>query len=411
MSPKRLIVCCDGTWKDATADNQQPPSNVTRLTRTLSRVAVVEENGQTQEIPQIVYYQKGVGTGLGDKYFGVRNTGVAGIGLSANVRAGYGFLVDNYTPGDKIYFFGFSRGAYTARAIAGLVCELGLLTPRGMDNFANVYDDFYNRKLPVYDDEKRRQLGFRDRLPRFTVQIIGVWDTVGFHKPWLWSGEKLEFRNTLLSRGVRYAFHALALDEERSAYQPTLWHEPEDGDERQELLQVWFSGVHTDVGGGGEDPRLANVALGWMIAQCMKDGQLSFDVEGYLFDDPPRGVEVDAVPWATVLGKSDTGSFTRTVETILGGKSKRTPLGYRQVGGGESRPTNEMIHVSIKDRVLNGEGTTAGAVSWPSLVVKAAESDQVWTLHSGKELAQTVALEQELFMKGRIRTVHVDQVD
>lgn len=111
--------------------------------------------------------------------------------------------MDNYDEGDKIYFFGFSRGAYTARAIAGIVCELGLLTPRGMDNFATVYDDFYNRKLPVYNEDDRRQLGFRDPLPRFTVEIVGVWDTVGFYKPWLfghWSGEKLEFRNTLLSR-------------------------------------------------------------------------------------------------------------------------------------------------------------------------------------------------------------------
>ncbi|OOF97937.1 hypothetical protein ASPCADRAFT_394788 [Aspergillus carbonarius ITEM 5010] len=409
MSPKRLIVCCDGTWQDSTADKHQPPSNVTRLSRTLSRVAEVKENGQTKEIPQIVYYQKGVGTGLADKYFG----GVAGIGLSANVRAAYGFLVDNYADGDKIYFFGFSRGAYTARAIAGLVCELGLLTPRGMDNFASVYDDFYDRKLPAYDEDKRRQLGFRAPLPRFTVQIIGVWDTVGFHKPWLfgnWSGEKLEFRNTLLSREVKYAFHALALDEERSAYQPTLWQQPEDADD-QEMLQVWFSGVHSDVGGGVDDPRLANISLAWMIAQCMKHDQLSFDVEEYLFDDPPRRLETDTIPWATIFGRRDTGSFTRTVETILGGKSKRTPLLYKQVGGGEPRPTNEMIHVSIKDRVLHGEGNTAEAVPWPSLVVKAAKNDQVWMLVSGGELVQTAALEQELFMKGRIRTVHVDRVD
>ncbi|GKZ27722.1 hypothetical protein AbraIFM66951_006266 [Aspergillus brasiliensis] len=409
MHSKRLIVCCDGTWQDSTADSQKPPSNVTRLTRTLSRVAVVKENGQEKEIPQIVYYQKGVGTGLADKYFG----GVAGIGISANVRAAYGFLVDNYEEGDKIYFFGFSRGAYTARAIAGLVCELGLLTPRGMDNFATVYDDFYDRKLPVYDEEKRRQLGFRDPLPRFTVEIVGVWDTVAFHKPWLlghWSGEKLEFRNTLLSREVRYAFHALALDEERSAYQPTLWHQPENA-EGQELLQVWFSGVHTDVGGGGDDPRLANITLAWMIAQCTKHNQLSFDIEEYLFDRPPRPLETDTAPWATALGKTDTGGFARTVETILGGKSKRTPLHYKQVGNGVPQPTNEMIHVSIDDRVLSRKGNIAGAVYWPSQVLKAATPDQEWVLDSGGKLVQAPVLKKELFMKGRIRTVHVNKVD
>ncbi|PTU20471.1 hypothetical protein P175DRAFT_0531806 [Aspergillus ochraceoroseus IBT 24754] len=403
---KRLIVCCDGTWEDATADSDQPPSNVTRISRALSRTAIVEEDGQTREIPQIVYYQKGVGTGIGDKYFG----GVTGIGLSANVRAAYGFLAENYNEGDKIYFFGFSRGAYTARAIAGIVCQLGLLTPRGMDNFTNVYNDFYSRKVDEYSPEKRRQLGFRDPLPRFTVEIVGVWDTVGFHKSWLgrFLGEKLEFHNTILSREVKYAFHALALDENRTAYQPTLWHSP-DNAEGQELLQVWFSGVHTDIGGGGNDPRLSNIALAWMVAQCTKYNQLSFDVEGYLFDIPPATLETDATPlWATALGKTPTGGFTQTLESVLGGTSKRTPLAYKQPGS-TPRPTYEMIHVSIKDRGLSS--AISGPVSWPCGVVGAQKKSGEWSLVDGKELVETVPLEGEVFMKGRIRIVHVNKVD
>ncbi|KKK22183.1 hypothetical protein AOCH_001495 [Aspergillus ochraceoroseus] len=353
---KRLIVCCDGTWEDATADSDQPPSNVTRISRALSRTAIVEEDGQTREIPQIVYYQKGVGTGIGDKYFG----GVTGIGLSANVRAAYGFLAENYNEGDKIYFFGFSRGAYTARAIAGIVCQLGLLTPRGMDNFTNVYNDFYSRKVDEYSPEKRRQLGFRDPLPRFTVEIVGVWDTP-------------------------------------------------DNAEGQELLQVWFSGVHTDIGGGGNDPRLSNIALAWMVAQCTKYNQLSFDVEGYLFDIPPATLETDATPlWATALGKTPTGGFTQTLESVLGGTSKRTPLAYKQPGS-TPRPTYEMIHVSIKDRGLSS--AISGPVSWPCGVVGAQKKSGEWSLVDGKELVETVPLEGEVFMKGRIRIVHVNKVD
>ncbi|KAL4779433.1 hypothetical protein BJX76DRAFT_88591 [Aspergillus varians] len=420
MSTKRLIVCCDGkelyhgtlqiltitgTWQDATADSSEPPSNVTRLSRALSRTARVEENGVQREIPQIVYYQKGVGTGLGDRYFG----GVTGVGLSANVRAAYGFLAENYSDGDKIYFFGFSRGAYTARAIAGLVCQWGLLTPRGMDNFFSVYDDFYGRKIESYSEEKRQRLGFRDPLPRFTVELIGVWDTVAFHKPWLgrWYGEQLEFRNTLLSREVKYAYHALALDEERTAYQPTLWHQPDDAD-GQELLQVWFSGVHTDVGGGGEDPRLANIALAWMIAQCSKHNQLSFDIEEYLFDRPPRQVEREGTPWATALGKIPNASLTRILEGLFGGKSTRTPLAYHQRGS-EQRPTNEMIHVSIESRVLSG--TLDGAVRWISSVIQGRRGSGIWAVSNGHELVEEVPLELEFFMKGRIRTVHVDKED
>ncbi|KAL3471500.1 hypothetical protein BJX99DRAFT_266725 [Aspergillus californicus] len=402
---KRLIICCDGTWQDATADSSQPPSNVTRLSRALSRTAIVEEDGETREIPQIVYYQKGVGTGLGDKYFG----GVTGVGLSANVRAAYGFLAENYTDGDHIYFFGFSRGAYAARAVAGLVCQWGLLTPRGMDNFTNVYDDFYERKIEAYSEEKRRQLGFRPPLPRFTVQIIGVWDTVAFHKPWLgqWFGEQLEFRNTLLSREVKHAYHALALDEERTSFTPTLWHQPEDAD-GQELLQVWFSGAHTDIGGGASDPRLSNVPLAWMIAQCSKYNQLSFDIEGYLFDYPPGPIDGDKAPWPTALGPTPHGGFTRTVEGLVGGTSTRTPLAYDQPGPTQ-RATNEMIHVSIQDRVLKGKAS--GAVQWPSSVVFARQDSRTWELENGNELVETVALDAEIFMKGRIRTVHVDEED
>ncbi|KAL4967118.1 T6SS phospholipase effector Tle1-like catalytic domain-containing protein [Aspergillus stella-maris] len=406
MTTKRLIVCCDGTWQDATADTSEPPSNVTRISRALSRIAIVEDNGSRREIPQIMYYQKGVGTGLGDKYFG----GVTGVGLSANVRAAYGFLADNYADGDKIYFFGFSRGAYTARAVAGLVCQWGLLTPRGMDNFATVYDDFYGKKIEGYSDEKRRQLGFRDPLPRFTVEVIGVWDTVGFHKPWLgkWFGEQLEFRNTFLSREVRHAYHALALDEERTAYQPTLWHKPDDSD-GTELLQVWFSGAHTDVGGGGTEPRLSNIALGWMIAQCSKYNQLAFDAEEYLFDHPPRPAEAEMVPWATALGEVPHGGLTRTLEGVLAGKSSRTPLAYKQPGS-MSRPTNEFIHVSIKDRLINKD-KVAGAVRWISSVVEGRHDNRTWQLDNGYKLVEDTPEQLEYSLKGRIRTVHVDEED
>ncbi|KAL4978835.1 hypothetical protein BDW66DRAFT_128881 [Aspergillus desertorum] len=409
MSMKRLIVCCDGTWQDSTADASEPPSNVTRLSRALSRTATVAEQGVRREISQIVYYQKGVGTGLGDKYFG----GVTGVGLSANVRAAYGFLADNYAEGDKIYFFGFSRGAFTARAVAGLVCQWGLLTPRGMDNFSNVYDDFYGKKIKGYTDDQRRRLGFRPPLPRFTVEVIGVWDTVAFHKPWLgrWFGEQLEFRNTLLSRDVKYAYHALALDEERTAYQPTLWHQPDDA-EGQEMLQVWFSGAHTDIGGGGGDPRLSDISLAWMIAQCSKHNQLAFDVEEYLFDRPPPEIVAEGAPWATAVGKVAHSSFTRSLEGWLGGTSIRTPLKYDQPGAAsERRPTNEMIHVSIKDRVLSG--VPSGAVLWASRVIRGRKDQdaRTWKLQNGLELVEDVPLDLELFMRGRIRTVHVDEED
>ncbi|KAL1967095.1 hypothetical protein VTN77DRAFT_3619 [Rasamsonia byssochlamydoides] len=402
---KRLIVCCDGTWDDSTSDYSQPPTNVTRICRALSRNAVVEENGSKKLIPQIVYYQKGVGSGIGNKLWG----GAAGVGLSARVRAAYAFLAENYNDGDKIYFFGFSRGAYTARATAGLVTDMGLLTSRGMDNFSTVYNDYYNHKLDGYDEETRRRLGFRDPLPRFTVEIVGVWDTVGFHDFWFtrWLfGEEFELPNTRLSKDIRYAFHALSLDEQRTAFQPTLWYLPEKSDD-QELLQVWFSGEHSDVGGGANDPRLSNIALAWMIAQCTKHNQLSFDLS-YFFDEPAPAVEPDTTPWATSQGPNRSWSIYQFLESVLGGTSVRRPLRYGNRKG-DWRITNEALHESIQDR--NCFGKASKFVRWPCKVLKARKNATTWLLSDRQEIHQVQASDTEKFLKGRIRTVHPLQVD
>ncbi|KAJ5156229.1 hypothetical protein N7492_009032 [Penicillium capsulatum] len=314
-----------------------------------------------------------MGSNLGDRYRG----GVAGPGVGANVRSAYGFLVDNYTEGDKIYFFGFSRGAYIARAVAGLVCQWGLLTPRGMDNFSNVYQDFYNNKIPGYTPDQRQRLGFHDTLPKFTVEIIGAWDTVAFQKGWLGkdSGERLELRDTTLHENVKHAYHALALDEERTALQPILWHTPKINED-QELLQAWFAGTHGD------------------------HEQLSFDIDDYLFDSPALVKEKDDIPWATLLGKIDPNSPSSGLQGWLGGTSKRTPLGYRPVGL-DVNITNEVIHESVKDRRL---------VEWPCPSIR-AQDESSWILVDGQEIFQLDALDVEKYMKGRIRTVHVYEPD
>jgi uncharacterized protein (DUF2235 family) len=132
---KRLIVCCDGTWKNSDSGAVDVPSNVTRLCRTI--------NATTSDgIHQIVYYQSGVGTGLGrlTQTLG----GATGFGISENIREAYAFLVNNYYPGDEIFMFGFSRGAFAARSIAGLICQLGVLTKSGMDDFYSVFKRYTN---------------------------------------------------------------------------------------------------------------------------------------------------------------------------------------------------------------------------------------------------------------------------
>lgn len=411
---KRLVVCCDGTWANATGDTFQPPTNVTRISRAISRTGYTEENGQKKRISQIVYYQRGVGTGLiGDKLGG----GAIGLGLSSNVRAAYAFLADNFDDGDEIFFFGFSRGAYTARAVAGLVTSLGLLTSRGMDNFPTVYNDYYMVKQGgtsadrerYQDADWRRRIGFREKpLEQFTVKIIGVWDTVGFHDSWLSRcvGEKFELPNTILSPDVQHAFQALSLDESRNTYEPVLWYVPKQNI-GQELCQVWFSGYHTDVGGGAPDPRLADIALAWMVSQCTKDGQLSINLD-YFHDGFSQQVNPESpAPWATSLG--DANPVKWRFSTFLGsfkGRSARKPLGYKALG--HESITNESIHESVKARNLQSPDRPA---YWPSQVLEKSDGSGWVVKNSHRKLPEFEASRLEKQLKGLIRKVHPDTID
>ena len=291
---------------------------------------------------------------------------------------------------------------------------MGLLTPRGLDNFSTVYNDYYNHKKLSYDHDTRQRIGFRPPLPRFTVQIIGVFDTVGFHdfrlNTWLF-GEKLELPNTTLSPQVRYAFHALSLDESRHAFSPTLWHSPAKVDD-QELLQVWFSGGHGDVGGGDVDPRLSNIALAWMIAHCTKHNQLEFELD-YLMDDPPPPIQPADSSWATSLGRNETWHVVQYIEAFVFGSSRRTPLKYTDEHD-DTLYTNEKIHESIDDRNIS-KSKSANAmgkfVSWPSKVVNRKLRDRMWLLKDKREISEVAATDLERMLKGRIRTVHALQVD
>ena len=285
---KRLIVACDGTWMNA--DNGlvngkiAVPSNVTRISRAIKAVS---QDG----IPQIVNYHFGVGTQGGPLNRLV--SGTTGEGLSDNVREAYSFLANNYHPGDEIFLLGFSRGAFTARSIGGFIGEIGLLTKKGLPSLAEIFEDVRNRRNPDYvpknpdvpfprkfsaDDPRYASELERKGLTRLDIKIraIGVWDTVGslgtprvgwLTKVGLQSKESKEmaFYDTKLANCVENAFQALALDERRSAFQPAIWEKPEGN--RTTLRQVWFPGVHSNIGGGYDDQQLANITLAWMMSQ------------------------------------------------------------------------------------------------------------------------------------------------
>ena len=167
MDHKRLIVCCDGTWNDA--DSAAEFTNVVRIARAIKPI----DTRSSPAIPQIVYYHSGVGTSDAlDRVVG----GAVGLRLSRNVRDAYAFLAANYCEGDEIFLFGFSRGAYTASSVAGLIGWVGLIHKADMDDFALLWEGYRLRAHPGQPDVRTH---FPNRYPIATIKCVAVWDTVG----------------------------------------------------------------------------------------------------------------------------------------------------------------------------------------------------------------------------------------
>jgi uncharacterized protein (DUF2235 family) len=312
--PKRLIVCCDGTWNrpDQIENGLAAPTNVAKIALAVLREA-------PDGTPQLLHYHPGVGTRRFERMRG----GAFGFGISRSVRDCYRFLVENYEPGDELYLFGFSRGAFAARSLAGLVRNSGILRPQHFARIPDAYRLYRAGRKSAEPREIEAQLFRRmhshpDQNPM--VHFIGVWDTVGslgipvdgFGLGRLVNG-LWGFHDTELSSRVRYAYQALAIDEQRSPFRPTPWTLGSDPAE-QTLEQVWFSGVHCDVGGGYRDPALSEIALLWMADRASRAG-LALD-PGRLRtcdapeDDPRRITAVCIVPDA--LGRlhaSRTGLY------------------------------------------------------------------------------------------------------
>jgi uncharacterized protein (DUF2235 family) len=280
---KRIVIACDGTWNrpDQVHGGQVTPSNVSKIAD-----AVADYDGETE---QLVFYERGVGTGgLLDRIGG----GAVGIGLSQNVLAAYRYLAQHYLPGDDLYLFGFSRGAFTARSLAGLIGNCGILRPEHIDAMAAalaLYRSRADSTRPSSNEARlfRRTYSYReepregehryveDRTP---IRFLGVWDTVGAlgipipapvpKKAREYLSRRWSFHDVQLGSHVWNAAHAMAIDERRRPFEPTPFERQADAPPAQTIEQVWFAGVHSDVGGGYPDPRLADITLLWMADQA-----------------------------------------------------------------------------------------------------------------------------------------------
>jgi uncharacterized protein (DUF2235 family) len=228
-----------------------------------------------KELPQLKYYDEGVGTRWSDRIRG----GGMGWGLSENIREAYAWLIENFEDDDEIFLFGFSRGAFTARSLGGLIGRCGIPRPPAAGG-REALKDLTQRALAMYQgskkptDESRQFLANESRATR--IKFIGVWDTVGaLGVPLLNLNIAEKFHSTALGSHVDNAFHALAVDEHRKDYQAALWTE-NPGNAQME--QRWFPGAHANIGGGYEDDLLPDLALAWM-AERARDCGLSLNPE------------------------------------------------------------------------------------------------------------------------------------
>lgn len=277
---RRIIICADGTWNEPDKESEdydaRRPTNIVKIARGVRPTAA---DGTSQ----IVYYDQGVGTAnFTDKLLG----GLTGVGIVENILAAYRFLVHNYEEGDEIFLFGFSRGAYTVRSLSGLLASIGLLPKDNVYWLPEGYALYRKNDGDNILEEYRAKNN--SKIPR--IKAISVFDTVGAlgipvsFMGWL-NEKRHGFHNTELSINVEHAFHAVAIDERRAAFAPTLWRKR--AAESQTMEQVWFAGVHSGIGGSYNDDSLANCALNWIVEK-MESLKLEFDQEymGYFRQNP-----------------------------------------------------------------------------------------------------------------------------
>ena len=276
---KRLVVCCDGTWQRLYGDH------LTNVALTARAVKSHADDG----ISQIVYYDEGVGAGLDHLSLW---RGMTGDDLDERLLEAYQFLTLNYEPGDQIFLFGFSRGAYTVRSLAGLVRRCGVLRREHADK-GRAALQLYRTKTQSADSEavvkfRRAHAAAWPNLDPahapppcdLRIRYVGVWDTVGALGvprllPFaLGRDRRYEFHDTDLSRAVQGARHAVAIDERRASFTPALWSNlpalnPLNAAPRVE--QAWFPGDHGAVG-GGPARALSNCALLWVLEGAERAG-------------------------------------------------------------------------------------------------------------------------------------------
>jgi len=267
---KNIVICLDGTWNK----QEEPEAEVNEETNVRSLYDICLNNANEQ----FVYYDQGVGTHWYNRIRG----GISGRGLAKNIREAYLKVASHYEEEDKVFLFGFSRGAYTTRSLAGMIYSCGLLPQHKTtkNNVQKIFEIYQKR-----GKKDRRQC----KATNITcpIEMIGVWDTVGalgipitFFKKF--TERFIQFHNTKLNPEVKSAYHAVAIDEQRESFKATLWDVTKKH-EGQTVNQVWFAGVHSDIGGGYSEKHHSDIAFQWMLENAENHGLKLKPNHGYTF--------------------------------------------------------------------------------------------------------------------------------
>ncbi len=362
---KNIVVCCDGTGNEFGECN----SNVVRL-----YTAMCVDNDQ------VAYYHPGVGTmgaataktSAGKTWSKIKGLAF-GAGFRDNVLDAYRYLMETYDDGDHVYLLGFSRGAYTARALAGLLHGYGLLCRGNEGHIPYAWRAYTSQLKDIHRENASRakadkqttvdpEYQFKDTFshPNFTIHFVGLWDTVSSVG---WVSEPLELLHVATNSTVCIGRHAISIDERRCFFQDNLWGEPEA---HQDILQVWFPGVHSDVGGSylNAESYLSNESLKWLLNEAESAG-LRLDPErrkmilGLSFEGKHAAASLYSPPPLPTCDKIAHESLHgpwwlleilphRFYNKDLGKQVRRIPFGAHR-----TLPDNAIVHPAAVERMDN----------------------------------------------------------
>jgi uncharacterized protein (DUF2235 family) len=303
---KRIVILIDGTWNK---EGDGADTNVAKLDpKNKSNSKPFIKPIAADGIAQHVHYHDGVG--IDGNWLAQKLGGTLGFGLKKIVQDAYGFVVDDYASGDEIYIFGFSRGAYAARALAGLIGASGIQRQHDTETFEVAWKHYRvdpkvrKGEATAGETDKRNLNSYRilDQKKAFhddrSIKCVGVWDTVGsYGVPAGFGLESLEryialaylgFHDTHFGDHIDFGIHALAIDEQRRPFVPTFWTMAKGKRPKGHVEQTWFPGVHANIGGSYQDSGLSDRTLIWMMARVMSLTGLEFDSAAVKFQLRPN---------------------------------------------------------------------------------------------------------------------------